>query len=117
MVQYMVLHATLDLSGCFYRFEPWLFDALYDTEERPPARDMLCIPVLRFTNAKVHPMTDSPQVHGILAVPVARDGAGGREGHQGEGLLECFRRVGYCWTRNAASLPAGSRNPRRIRLV
>jgi len=105
VIQDMVLHATLDLSGWFYQFEPSLFDILYDTAEEPPARDTLCLPILRFINPKVHPVRRSPRVYGLLVVPVATPvaAAKGRKGEEGDepekdergGSPDCHRRVGY----------------------
>lgn len=117
----MVHYATLYLSCRLCRFDSRLFDSCYDTAERPSSGEIVCLPILSLANAKVHRMTGSPQLHGVLLVlapTAAMASSNGASDVKADEATDCYRRVGYFWARVEVSKVVGMLGETRtIRLI
>jgi hypothetical protein len=94
-----IIHrGTLYLSCRLCQFDLRRFDFCYDTAERPPKCEIVCLPILRFTNAWSNGALS--QVYGILLIP-ASTAATPSLNEMGDVKTDeapnCYRRVGYFW--------------------
>ena len=64
----LVHNATVEVSCQLHKFSLKTVNVKYDTQEKSTADEVMCLPILKFTNPKVHPETELPQLHGILRV-------------------------------------------------
>ena len=102
-----IIHrGTLYLSCRLYQFEPRGFDFCYDTAERPPKGEIVCLPILRFTVSRRWRIPSS-QLHGILLVPAltaATPSLNEMRDVKTDEVPDCYRRVGYFWVEEGVTM-------------
>ncbi|KAH8586990.1 heterokaryon incompatibility protein-domain-containing protein [Bisporella sp. PMI_857] len=87
----LVLDATLWICGFLLPLTAHHVNVIYDTSLRPPSHvQLICLPVLAFSNAEVHPMGSRVQLHGLVLQSTSE-------------YRDIYKRVGYFWT--VESLP------------